>query len=77
VGWASARRRLRWGCRKQAVCRPVVSTDQGSYFTGKEWIGELTQLGIPISMDGKGRWVDNMFIEGLWRRVKHEDICLR
>jgi len=55
----------------------VFNTDQGSQFTSLEWTGELTRLGIAISMDGKGRWMDNVFIERLWRSVKHEDIYLR
>jgi putative transposase len=55
----------------------VFNTDQGSQFTSQEWTGELTRLGIAISMDGKGRWMDNVFIERLWRSVKHEDIYLR
>ena len=55
----------------------VFNTDQGSQFTSREWTGELTRLGIAISMDGKGRWMDNVFIERLWRSVKHEDIYLR
>jgi putative transposase len=55
----------------------VFNTDQGSQFTSQEWTGELPRLGIAISMDGKGRWMDNVFIERLWRSVKHEDIYLR
>lgn len=55
----------------------VFNTDQGSQFTSLEWTCELTRLGIAISMDGKGRWMDNVFIERLWRSVKHEDIYLR
>jgi putative transposase len=55
----------------------VFNTDQGSQFTSQEWTGELTRLGIAISMEGKGRWMDNVFIERLWRSVKHEDIYLR
>lgn len=55
----------------------IFNTDQGSQFTSEEWIGRLTQLGIAISMDGKGRWMDNVFIERLWRSVKYEEIYLR
>ncbi len=55
----------------------VFNTDQGSQFTSHECGVELTRLGIAISMDGKGRWLDNVFIERLWRRVKREDIYLR
>jgi len=52
----------------------IMNTDQGSQFTSEEWAGELARLGIAISMDGKGRWMDNVL---LWRSVKHEDIYLR
>lgn len=55
----------------------IFNTDQGSQFTAQEWTGKLTELGIAISMDGKGRWMDNVFIERLWRSVKHEEIYLR
>ena len=55
----------------------IFNTDQGSQFTGEEWTGRLTELGIAISMDGKGRWMDNVFIERLWRSIKHEEIYLR
>jgi putative transposase len=55
----------------------IVNTDQGSQFTSKAWIDVLDGAGVRISMDGKGRWVDNVFIERLWRSVKYEDIYLR
>jgi len=55
----------------------IFNTDQGSQFTSEEWTGNLRALGIAISMDGKGRWMDNVFIERLWRSVKHEEIYLR
>lgn len=54
----------------------IFNTDQGSQFTSQEWTGRLTGLGIAISMDGKGRWMDNVFIERLWRSVKYEEIYL-
>ena len=54
----------------------LFNTDQGSQFTSQEWTGELSRLGIKISMDGKGRWMDNVFIERLWRSVKYEEIYL-
>jgi len=54
----------------------IFNTDQGSQFTSAEWIGRLSELGIKISMDGKGRWMDNVFIERLWRSVKYEEIYL-
>lgn len=55
----------------------IFNTDQGCQFTSEEWIARLTGLGIKISMDGRGRWMDNVFIERLWRSVKYEDIYLR
>ena len=55
----------------------IFNTDQGSQFTSLEWTEKITSLGIKVSMDGKGRWMDNVFIERLWRSVKHEDIYLR
>jgi putative transposase len=45
----------------------IFNTDQGSQFTSEEWINVLKGAGIAISMDGKGRWIDNVFIERLWR----------
>ena len=55
----------------------IFNTDQGCQFTSREWIDALEERGIRISMDGKGRWVDNVFIERLWRSLKYEDIYLR
>jgi putative transposase len=61
-----------------AGCTPeIFNTDQGCQFTSVEWTGRLEQLGVKISMDGKGRWMDNVFIERLWRSVKYEDLYLR
>ena len=54
----------------------IFNTDQGCQFTSGEWIGRLLELGIRISMDGRGRWMDNVFIERLWRSVKYEEIYL-
>lgn len=54
----------------------IFNTDQGSQFTGRDWIGTLKANGIEISMDGKGRWMDNVFIERLWRSLKYEKIRL-
>ncbi len=54
----------------------IFNTDQGSQFTGAEWTGRLESLGVRISMDGRGRWMDNVFIERLWRSVKYECIYL-
>lgn len=64
--------------KAKAGCVPeIFNTDQGSQFTCEEWTGKLLEWGVQISMDGKGRWMDNVFIERLWRSIKHEDIYLR
>jgi len=55
----------------------IFNTDQGSQFTCEEWINPLKAAGVAISMDGKGRWIDNVFIERLWRSVKYEEVYLR
>jgi putative transposase len=55
----------------------TVNTDQGSQFTGVDFTGVLIKNGIAISMDGKGAWRDNVFIERLWRSVKYEEVYLR
>lgn len=52
----------------------IFNTDQGSQFTSVAFTGALVGAGIKISMDGRGRWMDNVFIERLWRSLKHEDI---
>ena len=52
----------------------IFNTDQGSQFTSKDWISTLKEHGISISMDGRGRYLDNIFIERLWRSVKQEKI---
>jgi putative transposase len=51
-----------------------VNTDQGVQFTSARFLDELETAGIRISMDGKGRFLDNIFIERLWRSLKYEDI---
>jgi putative transposase len=55
----------------------IFNTDQGSQFTSEAFTDVLKEKGIAISMDGKGRWVDNVFVERLWRSVKYEDLYLR
>ena len=56
---------------------PLVSnTDQGSQFTSEAWLGALEGAGVRISMDGRGRWIDNRFIERLWRSLKYEAVYL-
>ena len=54
----------------------IFNTDQGSQFTAEAFTKVLEAKGVRVSMDGKGRWVDNVFIERLWRSVKYEDIYL-
>lgn len=55
----------------------IFNTDQGCQFTSEQWTDRLLGLGVKISMDGRGRWMDNVFIERLWRSLKYEDIYLR
>ena len=55
----------------------IFNTDQGSQFTGQTFTGALAGNGIVISMDGKGAWRDNVFVERLWRSVKYEEVYLR
>ena len=55
----------------------VFNTDQGVQFTAQAWTGRLEAAGVAVSMDGKGRCLDNVFVERLWRSVKYEDIYLR
>jgi putative transposase len=55
----------------------IFNTDQGSQFTGEAFTGVLIENGIAISMDGKGAWRDNVFVERLWRSVKYEEVYLR
>ena len=55
----------------------IMNTDQGSQFTSIDFITALKSAGIRISMDGKGAWRDNVFVERLWRSVKYEEVYLR
>lgn len=55
----------------------IFNTDQGSQFTSGDFTGCLLAEGIAISMDGKGRALDNVFVERLWRAVKYEEVYLR
>lgn len=55
----------------------IFNTDQGSQFTGAAFTGVLAANGIAISMDGKGAWRDNVFVERLWRTVKYEEVYLK
>ena len=54
----------------------IFNTDQGSQFTSPRFTGVLTEAGVRVSMDGRGRWMDNVFIERLWRSVKYECVYL-
>jgi putative transposase len=54
----------------------IVNTDQGAQFTGREWIATVEAAGARVSMDAKGAYRDNIFIERLWRTVKYEDVYL-
>jgi putative transposase len=55
----------------------IMNTDQGCQFTSQDFVDVLTRRGIRISMDGKGAWRDNVFVERLWRTVKYEEIYLK
>ena len=69
------------GALEEALARfgkpEIFNTDQGSQFTGGDFTGVLRKAEIRISMDGRGRWMDNVFIERLWRSLKYEDIYLK
>lgn len=54
----------------------IFKTDQGSQFTSPHFTGRLIDAGVKVSMDGRGRWMDNVFIERLWRRVEYECVSL-
>jgi putative transposase len=55
----------------------VFNTDQGVQFTAGVWTGRLERAGVSVSMDGRGRCLDNVFVERLWRSVKYEDVYLK
>jgi putative transposase len=55
----------------------VFNTDQGAQFTALAFVGRLEAAGVQVSMDGRGRCLDNVFVERLWRTVKYEDLYLR
>ena len=60
----------------QHGCPEIFNTDQGCQFTSQEFTGLLKDQGIQISMDGKGCWRDNVFVERLWRSIKYEEVYL-
>jgi putative transposase len=62
---------LQWGQPE------IFNTDQGSQFTSREYTGRLEEAGIAVSRDGRGRALDNVFVERLWRSVKYEDIYIK
>ncbi len=55
----------------------IFNTDQGAQFTSEAFTDVLKGAGVDISMDGKGRWIDNVFVERLWRSVKYEEVYLK
>ncbi len=61
----------RWGAPE------IVNTDQGSQFSGAEFVAEVVRIGARQSMDGRGCWRDNVFVERLWRSVKYEEVYLK
>jgi putative transposase len=64
--------------RSLTISKPeIFNTDQGSQFTSEAFTSRIQQAGVAISMDGRGRWLDNVFVERLWRSVKYEEIYLR
>jgi len=85
LGWARSNtmetglclRALNHAVANTGVVPEIFNTDQGCQFTSAEWTGRLLELGVRISMDGRGRWMDNVFIERLWRSLKYEEIYLR
>jgi len=58
-------------------CPQIFNTDQGSQFTSTEFTSVLINNAISISMDGKGAWRDNVFVERFWRTIKYEEVYLR
>lgn len=69
-GSAAGSARAFWGARD------IQHRPQGSQFTSEDWLEVLKVTGCRISMDGKGRWIDNVFIERLWRSIKYEEVYL-
>ena len=72
-----------WFCREmldEALGRgrpEVFNTDQGVQFTAREWVERVERAGSAVNMDGRGRCLDNVFVERLWRSVKYEDVYIR
>jgi len=57
-------------------CPGILNTDQGSQFTSTAFVACVQQHGVQFSMDGKGAWRDNLFVERLWKSVKYEEVYL-
>jgi hypothetical protein len=55
----------------------IFNSDQGAQFTSVVFTGRLETVGIAVSMDGRGRWLDNVFVERLWRSLKYEEVHLK
>lgn len=55
----------------------IINSDQGSQFTSKSWIALVENSGVKVSMDGCGRWADNIIIERFWRSIKHEELLMK
>ena len=67
-----------WTAALASGRQPLISnTDQGSQFTSEAYLDAVESAGVDVSMDGRGRWIDNRFIERLWRSVKQEDIYVQ
>ena len=68
-------------CLKRALrlygAPQIINTDQGCHFTSEQWRECVQQAGIRMTMDGRGRWIDNVVIERFWRTIKYEDIYLK
>jgi putative transposase len=62
--------------KRQEKLQRLINTEQSSQFTSRAWISTGKESGAEVSMDGKGRWLGNVFIERLWRSVKHEGLYL-
>jgi putative transposase len=67
---------LQAACANAGCVPGMMNTDQGSQFASEPWLRALESRGVRISMDGRGRWMDNVFIERLWRSVKYEEIYI-
>jgi putative transposase len=83
VAWRLSNTLEGWFCQEMleealGMGRPeVFNTDQGVQFTAAAWTSRLESAGVAVSMDGRGRCLDNVFVERLWRSVKYEDVYLR